>query len=124
MKYYHDDKFCAPGPGAVYLINRMWPEAPRKLHAEAVYFLRENGEECGLTKDVWFHPEAYNIDMPDGTKLFREKQDGLKYYGTEVLSCQFGIYLQIRDDKKLCDKRKVSRATELTEQNTLEEFFV
>ena len=62
--------------------------------------------------------------MPDGTKLFREKQDGLKYYGTEVLSCQFGIYLQIRDDKKLCDKRKVSRATELTEQNTLEEFFV
>ena len=124
MKYYHDDKFCAPGPGAVYLINRMWPDAPRKLHAEAVYFLRENGEECGLTKDVWFHPEAYNINMPDGSKLFREEQDGLKYYGTEVLSCQFGIYLQIREDKKLCEKRKVSRATELTDQNTLEEFFV
>ena len=62
----------------------MWPEAPRKLYAEAVYFLRENGEECGLTKDVWFHPEAYNIDMPDGTKLFREQQDGLKYYGTPL----------------------------------------
>ena len=62
--------------------------------------------------------------MPDGTKLFREQQDGLKYYGTEVLSCQFGIYLQIRENKKLCEKRKVSRATELTDQNTLEEFLV
>ena len=62
---------------------------------------------------------AYNIDG-----IFTQEQDSLKYYGTEVLSCQFGIYLQIRDDKKLCDKRKVSRATELTEQNTLEEFFV
>ena len=100
----------------------MWPEAPRKHYAEAIYFLRENSDEIGLTTDVQFHPGAYNIDMPNGKKLFREDQKTLKYYGTEVLSCQFGIYLQIRDDAKLCAKRQVSRAVALTEQSTLEEF--
>lgn len=109
LKYHHDQKFVAPGPGAVYLINQLWPNSPKKLHAEAVYFLRENSDEIGLTTNVNFHEKAQNIFVK-GKPIFSEPQDGLKYYGTEVLCCQFGIYLQIRNDKKLCDKRKVSRS--------------
>lgn len=110
LKYHHDQRFVAPGPGAVYLIGHMWPKAPKKLYDEAVYFLRENSDKIGLTHDVDFHPSAFNIDLPNGGKLFTHEQDSLKYYGTEVLSCQFGIYLQIREDKKACERRRVSRA--------------
>lgn len=109
VKYHHDDRFVAPGPGAVYTIGQIWPNAPKKLYAEAIYFMRENAEEIGLIKDVDFHPKAYNIEKTDGTLLFPDQQDSLKYYGTEVMSCQFGIYLQIRNDPKACAKRKVAR---------------
>jgi len=124
LKYHHDQRFVAPGPGAVYLIKRMWPEAPKKLYPEAIYFLRENADEIGLTKDVYFHPESDNIELSNGEKLFTEQQNTLKYYGTEVVSCQFGIYLQIRNDKKACDRRKVSRAKDFSDETpTLESFF-
>ena len=93
----------------------MWPDAPAKYYDEAIYFLRENGDEIGLTDNVHFHPKAYNID-----NIFQFPQDGLKYYGTEVVSCQFGIYLQIREDKKACERRKVSRIE--TAPSTLEAF--
>lgn len=112
MKYHHDQKFVAPGPGAVYLINQLWPNSPKKLHAEAVYFLRENSDEIGLTKNVKFHKKSHNI-IVNGKPVFSEPQDTLKYYGTEVLCCQFGIYLQIRGNRKLCEKRKVSRTDSL-----------
>lgn len=117
-KYTHDDRFVAPGPGAQYMIKLMWPDIKRSDHAESVYFLRENGDEIGLTKNVEFHPNAYNING-----LFREDQDGLKYYGTEVLCCQFGIYLQIRDNLKACENRKVSRSTSFGKSGNLEGFF-
>ena len=115
LKYHHDQRFVAPGPGARYTIQKLWPEVPKKLYDEAIYFLRENSDEIGLTENVEFHEKAYNIDG-----IFTQEQDSLKYYGTEVLSCQFGIYLQIRNDKKACDRRKVSRIE--TSQNTLEDF--
>jgi len=118
MKYHHDQRFVAPGPGARYTINKLWPEAPSKLHDEAIYFLRENADEIGLTDGVVFHEKAWNIDG-----IFEHPQDSLKYYGTEVLSCQFGIYLQIRDDKKACDRRKVSRIEDKPAGNTLTNFF-
>ena len=120
VKYHHDQRFVSPGPGAVYTISLLWPKAPRKLYAEAVYFLREKGDEIGLTDNVYFHPESYNIKLRDGSNLFEYNQDSLKYYGTEVLCCQFGIYLQIRDDEKACARRKVAR---VKQQNTLTEFF-
>ena len=63
--------------------------------------------------------EAYNIKLRDGSNLFGDNQDSLKYYGTEVLSCQFGVYLQIREDEKACGRRKVAR---VKTQNTLAEF--
>lgn len=112
VRYHHDQRFVAPGPGAVYTINRIWPSAPKKLYAEAIYFLREQGDEIGLTDGVQFYEGAYNIG-----NNFDYPQDSLKYYGTEVMSCQFGIYLQIRDDKKACERRKVSR---IEKANTLE----
>ena len=116
VKYHHDQRFVAPGPGAVYTINLLWPNAPKKAYADAIYFLRENSDEIGLTKNVYFHPEAYNID-----NLFKESQDSLKYYGTEVLCCQFGIYLQIREDKTACERRKVARVQQ-TNTQSLSEF--
>jgi hypothetical protein len=119
VQYHHDQRFVAPGPGAVYTISKIWPEAPKKLYAESIYFMRENSEEIGLTKNVNFHPNAFNIECADGSNLFKYPQDSLKYYGTEVLCCQFGIYLQIRNDKKACDRRKVARVEKIT---TLENF--
>jgi len=120
MQYNHDQRFVAPGPGAVYTIGLMWPNAPKKLFDEAIYFLRENSDEVGLTKGVEFHEKAFNIPLSNGSKLFKEEQDSLKYYGTEVLCCQFGVYLQIRDDEKACARRQVARASAPT--NTLEAF--
>ena len=98
----------------------MWPDAPKKLYDEAIYFMRENSDEIGLTKDVVFHPKAFNINKKDGTKLFQYEQDSLKYYGTEVLSCQFGVYLQIREDERACARRRVAR---VQKTNNLTEFF-
>jgi len=120
VKYHHDQRFVAPGPGAVYTIGLMWPDAPKKLYDEAIYFMRENGDEIGLTENVVFHPEAFNINLPGGKKLFEYPQDSLKYYGTEVLSCQFGVYLQIREDERACARRRVAR---VQQTNTLTEFF-
>ena len=118
-QYTHDDRFVAPGIGAKFMVKLMWSGIKSSEHAEAIYFLRENGDEIGLTDNVDFHPEAYNING-----LLRDNQDGLKYYGTEVLCCQFGIYLQIRHDRKSCDNRKVSRSIGFGSSNNLERFFV
>ena len=109
VQYNHDQRFVAPGPGAKYTIQKLWPNAPAKLYDEAVYFLRENSDLVGLTKDVSFHKKAFNFATKDG-KIFVDDQDSLKYYGTEVLACQFGIYLQIRNDPKACERRRVARA--------------
>lgn len=119
VKYHHDQRFVAPGPGAIYTISLLWPNAPKKLYDEAIYFMRENAEEIGLTEGVEFHPSAYNIKLRDGSNLFEHAQDSLKYYGTEVLSCQFGVYLQIREDAKACARRQVAR---VQQTNTLANF--
>jgi len=118
LKYHHDQRFVAPGPGAVWTIKQLWPDVPNKHLAEAVYFLRENADAVGLTDGVKFHPDAYNI-MHEGKGLFKDPQDSLKYYGTEVLCCQFGVYMQIRDDEKRSQKRRVARAKT---SNTLANF--
>lgn len=112
VKYHHDQRFVAPGPGAVYTIKLLWPNVPKKLYGEAIYFLREQSKEIGLIDNVVFHENAYNFDI-DNKKLFNDNQDSLKYYGTEVLSCQFGVYLQIRKDKKACFRRRVARSNDI-----------
>lgn len=109
LKYHHDQKFVAPGPGAVYALKLLYDSLDSKKYADAVYFLREKSDEIGLTENIIFHPSSYNIKLNCGNNLFEHNQDSLKYYGTEVLCCQFGIYLQIRNDKKMCEKRKVAR---------------
>lgn len=116
VKYHHDQRFVAPGPGAVYAINRIWPDAPKKLYPEAVYFIREKAEEIGVSEGVIFHPETHNLN-----EAFLYPQDSLKYYGTEVMCCQFGIYLQIRNDPKACARRKVARVEEA--ETSLEDLF-
>ena len=57
--------------------------------------------------------------------VFEYSHDSLKYYGTEVLSCQFGIYLQIRNNLKACLKRRVSRSDDFNNSTiNLEEFMI
>ncbi len=107
VKYHHDQRFVSPGPGARRAIRRLWANAPMKVFDDAIYFLRERSDEVGLTNNVVFHPAAYNIE-----NIFVENQDTLKYYGTEVLCCQFGVYLDIRDDESKCGRRKVARAVQ------------
>lgn len=119
LKYHHDQRFVSPGPGARYTISLLWPELKSSLYPDSIYFLRENGDEVGLTKDVLFHPLSWNINLPNGDCLFEHQQDGLKYYGTEVLCCQFGVYLQIRNDKNACERRKVSRTDEFVQTDPI-----
>lgn len=107
LKYHHDQRFVAPGPGAQYALSLIWPQAPRNLYAEGIYFLRENSDLIGLTDNVEFHEKSWNIN-----DVFLEPQNTLKYYGTEVLCCQFGIYQKIKNDKFLSEKRKVARLEE------------
>ena len=127
VDYHHDQRFVVAGPGAVWTIKKLWPGIPNKHVNEAVYFLRENADEIGLTDGVSFHEDAYNIKLKGGPyagqNLFKFKQDSLKYYGTEVLACQFSVYMQIRDDEKRCNKRKVARAVTKTTVCSLEDFF-
>ena len=103
------------------------PNVPNKHINEAIYFLRENASEIGLIDGVDFHKDAYNIKLESGPfagqNLFKFNQDSLKYYGTEVLCCQFSVYMQIRDDEKRCEKRKVARATQQPAVCSLEDFF-
>ncbi len=125
MKYHVDQRFVAPGPGARYLIKRMWPDAPTREYADAIYFLRENADGIGLTDNVYFHPKTYNVWNDKDIPVFEYSHDSLKYYGTEVLSCQFGIYLQIRNNLKACLKRRVSRSDDFNNSTiNLEEFMI
>jgi hypothetical protein len=58
-------------------------------------------------------------------------------YGSEVGMCQYGIFCKLRNDKKACDRRTVTRAGDkdiekmlniaemnLKPQPSLEEFFI
>lgn len=127
VEYHHDQRFVVAGPGAQWTIKKLWPGIPNKNINEAVYFLRENAEEIGLVDGIEFHKDAYNIAIEDGPfkgrDLFEFNQDSLKYYGTEVACCQFSVYMQIRDDEKRCEKRKVARATKQPASTSLEDFF-
>ena len=78
-----------------------------------------------MTDNVYFHPKTFNVWNDKDTPVFEYSHDSLKYYGTEVLSCQFGIYLQIRNNLKACLKRRVSRSDDFNSSTiNLEEFMI
>lgn len=115
LNYSHDDEFIMPGPGARKTVDLMWHNTlPKKLYGKAVAFIRQNQEEIGIIDGVNFHPSTWNFTLRDGSRLFEDDQNELKHYGTEVLCCQFGVYLHLKANPNLAKKRKVSRATQET----------
>lgn len=110
IQFTHDDPFIVPGPGARAMVKRMWGgRIPDKHSGLAIQFVREHQDEIGVTDGVDFHPETWNIVRADGTKIYKEDQNELKYYGTEVFCCQFEVFQNLKANPKLAKKRGIVR---------------
>ena len=108
LNFHHDERFIVPGPGARKTIKALWGgRLPDSKSMEGVAFLRENQKALGITDGVYFHPETWNIKDRKGNDVFDVPQDELKYYGTEVLCCQFSVYLHLKENPHLAAKRKI-----------------
>ncbi len=108
VAFHHDEPFIMPGPGAKKAVKAIWKgKVPESRAADAVRYIRENQERLGLTDGVYFHPQTWNIVDQRGRTVFSEPQNGLKYYGTEVLLCQFSCYLRLKENPASADKRRI-----------------
>lgn len=103
----HDERFCVPGPGARYTLDRLFDQSQTDMnYGDQVIWFRDNYEEH--IGKIPLHPSTFNIKV-DGKKVFPEEQDELKTYGCEVGLCQYGVYSRLRDNPKLISRRKVTR---------------
>lgn len=108
LAFHHDERFIVPGPGARKTIKALWGgKLPDSKAMEGVAFLRENQEGLGITEGVFFHPDTWNIVDRKGNTVFDEPQDELKYYGTEVLLCQFHCYMNLKENPHMAPKRRI-----------------
>lgn len=117
---YHDERFCAPGPGARETAELLFPNLSLKEvgHAERVIWIREKQHE--IMDKVYIHPDYWNITS-NGRVVYPEPQDELKVYGTEVCMCQFSVYNRLMANPHLISHRKVARIA--SETSTVEDFF-
>lgn len=104
----HDEAFCVPGPGAIKVLNQLFPNVPPRefSYGDRVVWLRENQEE--LFGKFELSKSKHNFFV-DGEKIFKDEQTNLKVYNLEVGLCQFGVYQRLRDNPKLVSNRKVAR---------------
>jgi hypothetical protein len=113
LPFQHDEKFCVPGPGAKqtceYLFESL--KTGKKLpYGDIVIAVRDHQESLFNWNKLVIHPFFHNFTLSDGTKIFADSQDRLKTYGTEVAFCQFAVYLHLKKNPHLINKRKVARA--------------
>ena len=113
LLFNHDEQFCSPGPGAKRSLDIIFKKlkesgAFKKMpYAELVIWLRDNQKT--IFKNIHIHPFFHNIEV-NGVKIFKDQQNELKVYGTEVGLCQYGIYRHLTENPHLISKRKVARA--------------
>lgn len=107
----HDEDFCIPGPGARKTLDLLFPNiSPKEFdYGDRVIWFRKNQVE--LLGDINIHESMHNI-IVDGKKVFKDEQNELKTYGTEVLTCQAGVYHRLKNEPKLASRRKVARVDE------------
>jgi hypothetical protein len=112
LKYQHDERFCAPGPGARESLDFMFKPlkdsgtVKKMPYGDLVIWIRDNQHK--LLKPLNVHPFFHNF-VVDGKKIFEDEQDELKVYTTEVACCQFGVYRWLKANPHLISKRKVAR---------------
>lgn len=138
LKWTNDDNFVKPGPGAQYTLRLLFPEAPNSLinNGDLVVWFRHNQNFFGFD-EINIHESAHNILDYKGDKILQKDQTEMMTYGSEVGMCQYGIFCKLRNDKKACDRRVVTRAGDqdiekmlnnaeqsLKPQASLENFFV
>lgn len=110
LPFSHDEPFCAPGPGAQFTLSRLFPGVSEKEVSmeNRVIWIRENQDSLFPGLRNCFHPATFNV-IANGIKIFKEDQNELKTYGTEVGLCQFSVYCRLKENPHLISKRKVSR---------------
>jgi hypothetical protein len=108
LPFNHDERFCMPGPGARHTLGLLYPILTKNdvSYADMIIWFRENQKT--LLKGIEFHSSTFNRTV-NGIKIFKDDQNELKTYGTEVFHCQFGIYLRLKENPHLIKHRKVSR---------------
>lgn len=114
LPFHHDETFCAPGPGARESLDHIFSRLKtsgkvRKMpYGALTVWIRENQDKIFETP-VRSHSFFHNYVVDGHGKVFKEEQDDLKVYTTEVSLCQFGIYCYLKANPHLISKRKVAR---------------
>ena len=108
LQFTHDDTFVAPGPGARETLDRMFPKLSTRQvsYGDRVVWIRENQHQILNLK---FHPSLWNYTNSAGVTIFKDQQNELKSYGTEVSLCQYSVYCRLRSNPELIRRRKVAR---------------
>ena len=114
LPFHHDEEFCAPGPGARESLDHIFGplkasgRVKKMPYGDLTIWIRENQEKI-FEDPVKSHNFFHNFITEDGTKVFKDDQDDLKVYTTEVSLCQFGVYTYLKKNPHLISKRKVAR---------------
>lgn len=113
LPFNHDERFCVPGPGARATLDELFKPLktvmPKLPYGDLVICLRDNQASLFDPKKIAPHPVFHNFTTSSGITIFKEAQDELKTYGTEVACCQFNVYLRLRANPHLIDNRQVAR---------------
>jgi hypothetical protein len=109
----HDERFCVPGPGARKTLDMMFKEDCKIPYGDRVIWFRENYKQ--LIGEIYLHDSTHNV-IVNGNKILQDEQDELKTYGCEVGLCQYGVYVRLKNNPHLINKRKVARVEDKTMQ--------
>jgi hypothetical protein len=109
LNFNHDDTFVAPGPGARETLDLMFPKLTTRQvsYGDRVVWIRENQHKI---LNINFHQSLWNYTTSNGVTIFKDKQNELKSYGTEVSLCQYSVYCRLRSNPELISRRKVARS--------------
>ena len=109
LNFTHDDTFVAPGPGARETLDLMFPKLKTRQvsYGDRVVWIRENQHKI---LNINFHQSLWNYTTSNGITIFKDRQDELKSYGTEVSLCQYSVYCRLKSNPELISRRKVARS--------------
>lgn len=109
LNFHHDERFVLPGPGCCKTLALLFPNLSKKECSlgDQVIWVRDNQKE--LFPSFKVHKEFHNILNENGEKIFKDEQDELKCYTSEVGLCQFGVYKRLLENPHLAKRRKVAR---------------
>jgi len=111
LNAYVDERFVIPGPAAIAMIKKLYPNLSQKevSYSDRIIWMRENQQELlGLPP---LNPFFHNLTTKNGVDIFPHKIDDIKTVSMEVMHCQCFIFLSIRNDQKAISKRQVAKVS-------------